>query len=72
MTIRITDVPDGKVDISCDEPPPDTVTNEPCELSRLMAWFMLYAAEKILNDSPVRRCGFLRQASVRGPRIKPR
>ena len=58
VTITLTDIADGKVDITCDVQPPDVVHNEPCEISRHVAWFMLFAAERILNNTPVRRVFF--------------
>ncbi len=58
VTITVTDVDDGKVDVFCDVHPPDVVGNTPCDMSRLVAWSMLFTAEHWLINSPVRRCGF--------------
>jgi len=52
ITITVADVEGGKVDIHCDTPAP--AIEERSEMSRLVAWFMLYAAEKILINTPVR------------------
>ena len=57
VTLRISDGPDG-VNISSDAPVPDVLGDSPCEMSRLVAAFMIYAAEKILVNSPVRSVTF--------------
>ena len=53
VTLTVTDNADGTVDIVCDSPAPPL--NEPCEISRCVAWYMAYAAEKLLLKSPVRK-----------------
>jgi hypothetical protein len=57
VTITVTDIgQDGKVEIFCDTPAP--LGNDACEVSRIIAWYMLYAAEKTLLDTPVKRAEF--------------
>ena len=42
-----------RVDIRINQPAP--AMDEETKMSVMVAWFMVYAAEKILNNAPVRR-----------------
>lgn len=53
VTIRVADCPDGKVEIECNAPAPKI--GEMVEMSALVAWYMLFTAQTLLLNSPVRR-----------------
>lgn len=58
VTITITDVAGGKVDIACDAAVPDIANDTPCEPSRLVAAWMVFASSEVLKKNPVRRATF--------------